>query len=207
MKSEMSRQNRVVLFDLGGVLADLGEPTKTIGLGLTEERFWEIWLNSENVHAFEMGKIKASEFFPRIADEFGQVDDKAFENRLRAWHLPLFPGAETLIRSVPDHCRIALLSNTNAMHWEQVVSTTEIFSAFDYLFLSFETGYYKPAVKSFEQVVAVLDCEPGDVLFLDDSSRNVDAATRFGFEAHQTSGVEAASTVLNSKFGGARNVN
>lgn len=199
-------EDRVVLFDLGGVLADLGEPTKTVGLDITEEQFWDTWLNSKNVYAFETGEMEASEFFQRIADELGQADAVAFENRLRAWHLPLFPGAEAMIQSVPDHCRVALLSNTNAMHWEQVASTTDIFSAFDYLFLSFETGYYKPAEKSFEQVVAVLDCEPGDVLFLDDSSRNVDAATSFGFEAHQAWGVKAASAVLNSKFGDAKNV-
>lgn len=202
----MNKRDQVVLFDLGGVLADLGKPAKAIGLGITEEEFWKTWLNSANVHAFETGEITASEFFHRIAAEFGQADDQTFEKRLRAWHLPLFPGVEAMIRSVPEHCRIALLSNTNEMHWKQVVSTTDIFSAFDYLFLSFETGYYKPATKSFEQVVAVLDCEPVDVLFLDDSSRNVDAATSFGFKAHQTRGVEAASAILDNKFGGAKNV-
>lgn len=202
----MNNKDQVVLFDLGGVLADLGEPAKALGLGITEEQFWDTWLNSTNVHAFEMGEMEASEFFPSIAAEFGQSDGAAFEDRLRSWHLPLFPGAEAMIHSVPDHCRVALLSNTNAMHWEQVVSTTDIFAAFDYLFLSFETGYYKPAMKSFEQVVAVLDCEPGDVLFLDDSSRNVDAAISFGFEAHQTWGVAAATAVINSKLGGTKNV-
>ena len=205
-KREMNKRKQVVLFDIGGVLADLGDPAQAVGLDLTDEGFWEIWLNSANVHAFEKGEMEASEFFRRIAAEFGQADDQTFENRLRAWHLPLFPGVEAMIRSVPEHCRIALLSNTNEMHWKQVVSTTDIFSAFDYLFLSFETGYYKPATKSFEQVVAVLDCEPADVLFLDDSLRNVDAATSFGFEAHQTWGIEAASAILGNKFGGAKDV-
>ncbi len=48
----MNRGNRVLLFDLGGVLADLGEPAKAIGLELTEEEFWQSWLNSASVHAF-----------------------------------------------------------------------------------------------------------------------------------------------------------
>ncbi len=200
----MNKANRVVLFDLGGVLADLGEPAKTIGLDLTEEEFWEIWLNSANVHAFEMGKLAASEFFPSIAAEFGQSDGAAFEDRLRTWHLRLFPGAEEMIRSVPNDCHVALLSNTNAMHWEQLVSATDVFSIFDHLFLSYETGFYKPAPESYEQVIERFDCDPGDVLFLDDSPRNVAAANRLGIEACLTRGIDEAIAVVAGKLEGGR---
>ncbi|MGI9223837.1 MAG: HAD-IA family hydrolase [Woeseiaceae bacterium] len=199
----MNKGNRIVLFDLGGVLADLGEPAQAIGLDITEKRFWEIWLNSENVHAFEMGEMEASEFFPAIATEFGQADNEAFEESLRAWHLPLFPGAEAMIHSVPDECYVALLSNTNAMHWEQVTSETDIFSRFDHLFLSFETGLYKPTAESFEQVIAHFECKPGDVLFLDDSPRNVAGAGKLGFEACQTRGIDEARAIIGERLKGA----
>lgn len=198
--------SRIVLFDLGGVLADLGEPAKSIGLELSEDGFWDVWLNSDSVHAFERGEMETREFLLRIAGELGLAAGAEFEERFRNWHLSLFPGAEAMIRDVPDDCRVALLSNTNTVHWEQVVSATEIFATFDVLFLSYETGHYKPAVEAFEQVVAHFDCEPADVLFLDDSSRNVDAAISFGFEAYQSLGVDAAAAFLNSKLGGTRNV-
>jgi hypothetical protein len=55
--TDMNNRTRIVLFDLGGVLADLGEPTKTIGLDLSDEQFWQIWLNSPHVNAFERGEL------------------------------------------------------------------------------------------------------------------------------------------------------
>jgi len=192
----MTRGNRIILFDLGGVLADLGEPAKTIGLDLAEERFWQIWLASANVHAFERGELETHEFFPKIADEFGQIDVDDFENRFHAWQLPIYAGVEEMIRSVRKENRVALLSNTNEVHWGQVINATNIFSTFDHLFLSFETGYYKPMAESFEQVVAHFECDPSDVLFLDDSPRNVSAAKELGFDAHQVCGVDEAKAVI-----------
>lgn len=204
--SDMNKEEKVLLFDLGGVLADLGEPAQAIGLDLTDAGFWDIWLNSANVHAFEKGEMEASDFFAGIAAELGQASDETFEKRLRAWHLRLFPGAEALIHSIPDHYRVALLSNTNAVHWEQVVSATDVFSRFDHLFLSFETGLYKPTAESFEQVVTHFNCEPGDVLFLDDSPRNVDGASKIGIEARRTRGLEEARAIIAASLEGRRHV-
>jgi putative hydrolase of the HAD superfamily len=202
----MNKGNRVLLFDLGGVLADLGEPAQAIGLNITEKEFWQVWLNSSAVHAFEMGRMEATDFFPSIADEFGQAHDEGFENRLRAWHLRLFPGAEEMIRSLTERYRVALLSNTNAVHWEQVLSATDVFSTFDHLFLSFETGYYKPDTRSFGQVTEHFACDPGDVLFLDDSLRNVDAAKVFGLEARLARGLGEAQAIIAEEFKGGGHV-
>lgn len=193
----MNNSNRVVLFDLGGVLADLGEPTKTIGLDLSEERFWQIWLNSPHVNAFERGELATDDFFSGVADEFEQADVEDFENRLRSWHLNLFPGAEELIQFISMKHRIALLSNTNAVHWDQVTGVTGIFSTFDRLFLSFETGHYKPDAISYEQVVTHYDCEPADVFFLDDSPHNITAARELGFDAHQVRGIGEVRAIIS----------
>lgn len=197
----MNKENSVLLFDLGGVLADLGEPAKAIGLELTEEEFWQTWLNSASVHAFEQGELETPEFLSRIATEFGQADVGDFERRFQAWQLRLFPGAETALRSLPEDCRVALLSNTNEVHWEQVVGATDVFSIFDRLFLSFETGLYKPVAESFEQVVAHFDCNPGDVLFLDDSLRNVNAASEQGLNAHVARGIHEARAIIAREIG------
>ena len=193
----MSNENRIVLFDLGGVIADLGKPAKTIGLDLSEEGFWQIWLNSPNVHAFERGKLPAHDFFSAIADEFEQADVEDFENRLRGWHFKLFPGTEELIQFVSTKHRTALLSNTNAVHWGQVTYATDVFSMFDHLFLSFETGHYKPDAESYAQVVTHFDCEPADVFFFDDSPRNISAARELGFDAYQVHGIAEVRAIIS----------
>jgi HAD superfamily hydrolase (TIGR01509 family) len=195
----MSKKKRVLLFDLGGVLADLGTPTSDMGLDMTEEAFWATWLNSENVHAFEMGKLDAPEFCRRIAGELGQEDTDTFEERLRAWRLTLFPGVADLIRSIPQTIPIALLSNTNEIHWDPL-ATAGVFTRFDQLFLSYETGHYKPMQSAFEQVTARFGCDPDDVLFLDDSPRNVAAAIETGFDAHRVYGVTESRAVIEREL-------
>ncbi len=182
----MSTGKRVLLFDLGGVLADLGTPASDMGLEMTEEAFWAIWLNSTSVHAWEMGKLDTAEFCQRIAGELAQ-DPNTIEARLRAWRLRFFPGVEDLVLSIPGTISVALLSNTNEIHWGPL-APAEVFTRFDHLFLSYETGHYKPMRTAFEQVTAHFGCKPGDVLFLDDSPRNVAAAIEVGLDARRVYG-------------------
>ena len=52
----MSRDTRIVLFDLGGVLADLGDPASEMRLDFESDQFWKIWLHSPSVRAFELGR-------------------------------------------------------------------------------------------------------------------------------------------------------
>jgi putative hydrolase of the HAD superfamily len=196
----MSEKNRVLLFDLGGVLADLGTPAADVGLDMTNDEFWGVWLNSSSVHAFETGKLDRDVFCRRIARELGWPDAESFESRLRQWQLPLYPGVEDLVRSIPDSVRIALLSNTNELHWAQVVSSTDLFARFDHLFLSYESGHYKPMHAAFEQVTAHYGCVPGDVLFLDDSSLNIAAAIEVGFDAHRVRGVDESRAVIDREL-------
>ena len=105
----MNSGTRILLFDLGGVLSDLGDPVTAMGLDLEVDDFWAIWLGSSDVHAFEMGALAASEFFPRIAVELGQSHTSDFESRFRAWQLKLFAGAEEFIQSVSKHYQLVRL--------------------------------------------------------------------------------------------------
>lgn len=185
-----------MLFDLGGVLADLGDPVAAMGLDMSSEEFWTIWLASSQVHAFEIGALAAKEFFPGMADEFGLADREGFENRFATWRLGLFAGAEAFLQSVTQYYDLALLSNTNEVHWKQIATSTQVFSGFAQTFLSFETGHYKPSTESYDQVIAHFDCSPQDVVFIDDSPRNVLAARQMRFNAHQARGIQQAKVIV-----------
>lgn len=191
----MNRNKRVLLFDLGGVLADLGTPASDMDLDMSEEAFWDVWLNSASVRTWEMGRLDTPDFCRRIAAELSQ-DPDTIEARLRNWRLAFFPGVEALVHSIPETTSLALLSNTNEIHWCQVASSGDVFDRFEHLFLSFETGNYKPARAAFEQVTARFDCDPGDVLFLDDSAQNVAAAIDVGLDAHQVRGTAESRIVI-----------
>jgi putative hydrolase of the HAD superfamily len=68
--------------------------------------------------------------------------------------------------------------------------------AFDSHFVSHLTGKIKPDSDAFEHVVDSLGCLPGQVLFFDDNSLNVEAAQRFGMHAIRVLGATEAQRVL-----------
>ena len=109
--------------------------------------------------------------------------------------------AEEFIQSVSKHYQLALLSNTNEVHWQQIVSSTPIFSSFAKTFLSFETGHHKPTVESYDQVISHFDCDPGAIFFLDDSPKNVRAAQQLRIDAHQVCGIEQARAIVANDLG------
>ena len=186
----MDATKPVLLLDLGGVLADLGDPVTAMGLEMTLPEFWKTWTSSSVVRALETGQINEADFLRQIPGVLGCPDDDSFAPRFHAWQLRLFPGVESLIRENSRRFRIALLSNTNDIHWQQVASVTTMFDAFDHLFLSYETGSFKPDPAAFHNVMEFFDCAPGKIVFLDDSEPNIVAARALGIDARKVVGVE-----------------
>ena len=179
----------VLLLDLGGVLADLGDPVSAMGLRLEFDDFWKIWTSSPSVRDLETGIIDEAAFIPRVAAELGAADDPLFGERLHRWRLRLYPDTEEFLRGAAANWRLALLSNTNAIHWQQVTEGTDVFDLFDALFLSYETGQYKPSSDAYEQVIDHYSCAAGEIRFFDDSAANIDSARSAGLDAHLTNGV------------------
>jgi FMN phosphatase YigB (HAD superfamily) len=186
---------KTLLLDLGGVLADLGDPVSAMDLPITPEEFWAAWLSSPHVRAFETGKLTTAEFCAAMGPELQASGGAGFETRFRNWQLQLYPGVEELVHTLAGQYNIALLSNTNVVHWRQVFSTN-VFSKFDRTFLSFETGHFKPSPASFEQVIAHYACDPGDILFIDDSPKNVAAARELRIDARLAKGIAAVSKIV-----------
>lgn len=187
----------VVLFDLGGVLADLGDPSDAMGLGISTDQFWEIWLASPLVRAFETGSVSETDFIPGIAKELLVTEPDRFESQFLQWKLSLFDGAEQQLAELSQATSLALLSNTNPIHWQQVTNSTNVFRYFSHVFLSFETGLYKPDVESFTSVLAQIDTTPGRIIYLDDSEQNVNAARGIGIDGRLVSDFRSAMTELS----------
>lgn len=177
----------ILLFDLGGVLVDLANPVDAIGLELSDEEFWATWLTSPLVQGFETGRLPTRDFVAQLGAELGFSDADEFDRALRRWQLPMFQGAEAALRSLTRSHTVALLSNTNEIHWQQVASQTDVFADFDKLFLSYETGNAKPGQAAFLDVVQHFDCEPQRIHFFDDNAGNVAAARQAGMTAVQVS--------------------
>jgi putative hydrolase of the HAD superfamily len=182
---------KVLLFDLGGVLLRLNDPVATFGMQLTHAQFMERWLLSPSVREFERGAIDADTFAKNIVVEARlDYDPSEFLRRFDAWPDQLYPGTLELLEKIPRRYERAILSNTNAVHWQRVNHGDRLTPYFDKIFLSCETGLLKPDVQAFAHVAASSGCAAKNILFFDDNPLNVNAALDLGCAAELINGID-----------------
>ncbi len=195
-----NKEIRAVLFDVGGVLVQLnGVPTmmRWLGEGVSTEEMWRMWLTSPVVRAFESGRMAAEEFADQIIREMNlPVGQEELMTEFVQWTQGLYPGALELVDSVPRQYVRATLCNTNALHWPRLMTDLRLEHAFDRHFASHLTGRLKPDEETFTHVVESLECEPGEIVFVDDNLLNVEGAKRARIRAFQVRGVEEARQAL-----------
>ncbi len=188
-----------VLFDLGGVLIELGGVASLQELAgmASEEDVWHRWLASPWVRRFERGQCSAVEFSIGVVSEWElAISPERFLEIFRDWPIGPFAGSEDLLSEAQRSVPIGCLSNTNALHWEHQTARWPMLGMFDTRFLSFELGVVKPDAAIFQAVADRLPVRRDRVLFLDDVALNSDAARSFGFLAEQVRGVGEARRVL-----------
>jgi putative hydrolase of the HAD superfamily len=189
----------IVLFDLGGVLLEVGgvAPMRELSGIDTDEELWARWLGCPWVQQLEAGRCTPDEFAAGVvADWELRVTPADFLATFGAWANHPFPGALELVAETGDAARIGCLSNTNAFQWDAHFGALPLIDAFEFRFLSFELGLVKPDPAIFEAVAAGLPASPDRVLFLDDNAVNVDAAVAFGFASRHVRGIGEARRAL-----------
>jgi putative hydrolase of the HAD superfamily len=189
----------IVLFDLGGVLLEVGgvAPMRELSGIETDEELWTKWLGCRWVKQLEAGQCTPDEFAAGVvADWELPVAPAEFLATFGAWVNQPFPGATELVADAADVARIGCLSNTNAFQWDAHFGALPLIGAFEFRFLSFELGLVKPDPAIFEAVATALPASPDRVLFLDDNAVNVDAAAAYGFRARHVRGVGSARQAL-----------
>src|SRR5580658_3969494 len=193
---------RVVLFDVGGVLVELGGIDALLGwLGAqtTAEELWKVWLRSPAVRAFERGQIEPLAFADEILAELRLgIAPQTFLDSFAGWPTRIYPGALELVASIPAIYQWALLSNSNILHWPRIMQGLGLSTRFAQhrSFSSHLTGRIKPDPEAFEHVLDTLGCKPPEVLFLDDNMLNVEAALLLGMQARRVRGVEESRQAL-----------
>ncbi|MDH4075067.1 MAG: HAD family phosphatase [Acidimicrobiia bacterium] len=192
---------RVVLFDMGGVLVELGPLDQLLGVAMPPEEFWPRWLGSPAVRAYERGTCDTIAFTRSLAAELDlPLSPDDLTERFRGFTRGLYPGAAELVREVAAHgVATGVLSNTNALHWDHQIDGEILRSLFDHEFLSYRLGLVKPDRELFEAVVATLGLNPVEILVLDDNELNVAGARAAGLEADHTRGVPEARRALHRR--------
>jgi HAD superfamily hydrolase (TIGR01509 family) len=188
---------KVILFDLGGVLLKLRDPISTFELDMDESEFLRTWIMSPSVRALESGQIDGEEFAQRIVREMKlPMAWQELLRRFNEWPAGFYPKAKELIGRVASRYTCAILSNTNAVHWQKVDVGKHFGDNFDRYFLSYESGLLKPDQESFLQVIENYACLPQEILFFDDNPANVRAAQNEGIASIRIDGPDTLEFAL-----------
>lgn len=186
---------KAVLFDFGGVLAELRGEAHLMPLlnhRLTREEMWAQWSDSPAVRAHETGRLTAGQFSAQIVEELAlEVGPPEFLAGFREWIVGPFAETHDLIRDVASRYTTALLTNTSALHWP-VIEAQGVLPHMHHVFASFQIGRIKPELDYFHFVLEKMDIAPPQAVFLDDSLLNVVAARELGINAYRVEGAMAA---------------
>lgn len=192
-----------VLFDMGGVLVELGPLDELLGSTMDGEEFWPRWLASPSVRGLESGRCSVEDFADGLVTELDlTIDANEVIERFVAFPRGLYPGAVEVVASVPPGVATGVLSNTNPLHWDHQVDASTIRNLCQYAFLSYRLGAVKPDRAIYDLVATELDMEPGRILFIDDNQINVDGARAAGWRAEVAKGpIEAGAVLVGHGFG------
>lgn len=194
----MPSEVQVVLLDLGGVLLNLHDPLTTFGLDMHDDDFMETWLLSPSVRRFERGDTDASQFASEFVEEFALSYTAAeFLRRFESWPDAVHEGVPELLDAIGHRRRVALLSNTNEVHWNRPDIAGQLTPLLNHVFLSFQTRHAKPDLATFEDVLQHFGVDADKIVFFDDSPLNIDAARGCGMQALLTRGFDSLTRNLS----------
>ena len=91
--------------------------------------------------------------------------------------------------SLKEKCKIAILSNLGALDKQRLDKQVNL-KKFDYVWLSFELLCRKPHGKIYEIVEKECKIDPQNILFIDDSQKNIETAQKRGWNTCNAYGYE-----------------
>lgn len=183
-----------IVFDLGGVLVDLNRERAVTAyreLGYDASASVGLYNSVGCFGQMELGLITSSEFCDAIRKDA----------KLPVTNQQVFDASLSILKGLPAHrlekllqlkqkYHLYLLSNTNAIHWEQAClkffeqAGLHVSDYFQQTFLSYQIHSCKPDLAIFQYMLEQTGMNPEESLFIDDSEANCKAAQQLGIQVH-----------------------
>ena len=183
-----------ILFDWGGVLIHLDKHRCTeafaqLGVEVSDE-LTNPYGQRADLKGFERGTMSVDEFHDTVRRLYAPgLTDAQIDRAWNALLLEIPTYKLDMLLKLKERYRLYLLSNTNAVHWEEGRKRFDYkgYRAEDYfeqIFLSQEIHELKPAPEAFLKVTQLAGIEPEETLFIDDLQASCDAAAALGFHTY-----------------------
>ena len=181
-----------VVFDLGGVVFRLDKTIairrfKEIGVTRVEE-FLDDYAQKGIFGQLEAGELSAEQYRAQLSRIVGhELTMEQLEYAWTGYAAELYQrNFDALLHLRQQGFPLALLSNTNPfmMRWARSTSFDGnghgLDHYFDRLYLSYEMHMMKPEPGIFQAMIDGEGTAPADIIFIDDSARNCEAAAALG---------------------------
>lgn len=185
-----------ILFDLGNVLIDIDfnkvkRAFEKLGIENFEQQFSQLSASSL-FEDLEMGKISNEQFYKTIQQQSTlPLKDDQIKNAWNAILLDFRKESMDFLVRHNNQYRFFLLSNTNAIHLEEVniilqkqYNKADLDEFFEKAYYSHKVGLRKPNEDIFEYVLKDANIKSEETLFIDDTPPNIDTAIKLGFKTH-----------------------
>jgi FMN phosphatase YigB (HAD superfamily) len=180
-----------IVFDFGGVILDLdgvhtGYPDDlAVILGLPVEDAKRIW--DEHKTSVMTGKETPKDFLHRMKSELHLSFD--VEEGIGFWEKRNSISTDRidwqlvgLLEKLKEKYQVHMLSDQIKLDNGASLWIDDIHKHFHTIFRSYEQGYRKPFPESYQNLLKKIDSvsTPSDVVFIDDSVANIEAANKTG---------------------------
>ncbi|WP_424494382.1 HAD family hydrolase [Salinimicrobium sp. GXAS 041] len=176
---------KTIVFDFGDVFINLDKAATLRELEKLEiKSFSEIDLK-QNME-YEKGLLTSDAFIDAYLKTYPHITKEGFK---KSWNSILVDFPKYRLDFVKQLSKekkyqLILLSNTNHIHIDWVKENVEFFedfkNCFDAFYLSQEINLRKPEPSIYQYVLEKHNLKPEDVLFIDDTKENTDAAEELG---------------------------
>lgn len=182
----------VILFDLGNVILPFNHYQIAEKLSRFSQRkefqdpqkiFSHLFdFEKGSVNGYEVGKVSSIQFFKSLKEYLHL--SLSFEEFIPIWNDIFTENQEVseIIRSLKGKKKLGLISNTNPLHFDYILSKFSVIRIFDKWILSHEVGFKKPAVEIFRRAIEWASVTPEKILFIDDMKGHVEVAISLGMQ-------------------------
>ena len=176
---------KTIIFDFGDVFLNLDKPATLRELEKHNITNFSESLSKVN-QRYEKGLLNSEEFIRTLKGEYSHLSDSDITD---SWNAILVDFPEYRLEflkklAAERKYKLILLSNTNDIHidWckENIPFFEEFRNCFDAFYLSQEINQRKPDPSIFKFVLEQHQLIPEEVLFIDDTKENTEAAAKLG---------------------------
>ncbi len=186
--------DKVIIFDLGKVIFDYDIDKMARGfLAYSREEKPDFTSIYPATYLYEKGQISSQEYYNEVV-KLLSLENISFEKFSEIWN-EIFTVNEDvveIIKEISQKNNVALLSNTNELHFDYLYNLNKNFfdTCFKKLHVSYKMDTRKPEKEIYKKVIDFHKVNPENLFFTDDVINNIEAAKQQGIKAFLFEGAE-----------------